>query len=123
MPHVEQDTKGLQEASAAAAPKKAAVKKKAAPKKKAVAKKATAKKTAAPKKAETVVKRTAAPRKTKSSASKGNGNGQGITPEVRLGMIAEAAYYRAERRGFQGGSPELDWLEAEAEVDQILSAG
>jgi hypothetical protein len=35
----------------------------------------------------------------------------------RLQRIAIAAYYRAERRGFVGGSPEQDWLEAEAEVD------
>jgi hypothetical protein len=31
-------------------------------------------------------------------------------------MIAEAAYYRAERRGFAPGGEEIDWLEAEAEV-------
>lgn len=35
-------------------------------------------------------------------------------------MIAERAYLRAERRGFQGGSPLQDWLEAEAEVDELL---
>ncbi len=32
-------------------------------------------------------------------------------------MIATAAYYRMQRRGFSGGSPEQDWLEAEAELD------
>ena len=31
-------------------------------------------------------------------------------------MVATAAYYRAEARGFVGGSPERDWLEAEAEL-------
>lgn len=30
--------------------------------------------------------------------------------------VAEAAYYRAERRGFMNGSPEQDWLEAEEEL-------
>jgi len=30
--------------------------------------------------------------------------------------IAEAAYYRAESRGFQPGSEEQDWLAAEAEI-------
>jgi len=35
-------------------------------------------------------------------------------------MISEAAYYRAEGRGFQGGDPEQDWLDAEAEVDALL---
>ncbi len=39
----------------------------------------------------------------------------------RESMIAEAAYYRAERRNFDGGDPVADWLEAEAEIDAILS--
>ena len=34
-------------------------------------------------------------------------------------MIAEAAYFRAERRGFQGGCPMEDWLEAEYEINQL----
>ncbi len=36
--------------------------------------------------------------------------------EERGRMIAEAAYYRAEQRGFQGGDPQQDWLEAELEI-------
>jgi hypothetical protein len=39
-----------------------------------------------------------------------------IGAEARYQMIAEAAYYRAEQRGFAGGDPVRDWLEAEAEV-------
>jgi len=35
-------------------------------------------------------------------------------------MIAEAAYYLAEHRGFQGGDPVRDWLLAEAEIDHRL---
>jgi hypothetical protein len=31
-------------------------------------------------------------------------------------QIAEAAYYRAQQRGFEPGLEEQDWLEAEAEV-------
>lgn len=31
-------------------------------------------------------------------------------------LVSEAAYYRAQRRGFANGSPEQDWLEAEEEV-------
>ncbi len=31
-------------------------------------------------------------------------------------MVATAAYFRAESRGFMGGSAERDWMEAEAEV-------
>jgi hypothetical protein len=32
--------------------------------------------------------------------------------------IAEAAYYRAERRGFREGSERDDWLEAEKDIDR-----
>lgn len=42
--------------------------------------------------------------------------------EDRYRMIAEAAYYRAESRGFAGGSDLDDWLAAEMEIDQILGA-
>jgi hypothetical protein len=31
-------------------------------------------------------------------------------------QIAEAAYYRAQQRGFEPGLEQRDWLEAEAEV-------
>lgn len=44
-----------------------------------------------------------------------------ISSEQRHQMICNAAYYRAERRGFTDGSPEQDWLDAEAEVDAMLS--
>ncbi len=46
--------------------------------------------------------------------------GAAVTPEQRRRMIAEAAYYRAERHGF-GGDPVSDWLEAEAEIDRMLA--
>jgi Protein of unknown function (DUF2934) len=35
-------------------------------------------------------------------------------------MVAEAAYYRAQRRGFSPGAELEDWLEAEAEIDRLL---
>lgn len=35
-------------------------------------------------------------------------------------MIAEAAYFKAEQRGFTPGNEMLDWLEAEAEVEGRL---
>jgi hypothetical protein len=44
-----------------------------------------------------------------------------ITLEQKLQMIAEAAYFRAERRGFVGGNPTEDWAAAEAEVEARLS--
>jgi hypothetical protein len=40
--------------------------------------------------------------------------------DARRKLIAEAAYFRAERRGFEGGDPVADWVEAEAEVDSVL---
>jgi hypothetical protein len=40
-----------------------------------------------------------------------------VSNEQRRQMIAEAAYYRAQRRGF-GVDPVADWIEAEAEVDE-----
>lgn len=43
-----------------------------------------------------------------------------VTPAQREQMIAEAAYFRAERRGFRGGDAVRDWCEAEAEVDAQL---
>ena len=38
-------------------------------------------------------------------------------------MIAVAAYYRAERRGFCGGHELEDWIEAEAEIDRVFGLG
>lgn len=46
-----------------------------------------------------------------------------VSARRRREMIAEAAYYRAEKRGFTGGDPIADWVAAEAEVDALLPAG
>jgi hypothetical protein len=46
-----------------------------------------------------------------------------VSPEQRYQMIAEAAYFRAEKRGFIGGDSGQDWIEAEAEIDSLLKAG
>lgn len=40
--------------------------------------------------------------------------------EDRYRMIAEAAYFRAERRGFVAGNELEDWLAAEIDVDALL---
>ena len=45
------------------------------------------------------------------------------SPEQRRHMIAEAAYFPAEHRGFQGGDPLDDWLQAEAEIDRMAACG
>ena len=39
---------------------------------------------------------------------------------VRL-LISEAAYYKAEKRGFEIGHEEEDWLQAEKEIKSCLS--
>jgi hypothetical protein len=46
-----------------------------------------------------------------------------LSAEVRERLIAEAAYYKAESRGFAGGDAERDWLEAESEIDALLLSG
>lgn len=38
-------------------------------------------------------------------------------------MISEAAYFRAERRGFAPGSDVDDWLAAEADIDREMQSG
>jgi len=42
-----------------------------------------------------------------------------VGPKERRHRIAEAAYLRAEHRGFLPGCELQDWLEAEAEVDKL----
>lgn len=45
---------------------------------------------------------------------------QRVPAGQRRQMIAEAAYFKAERRAFNGGDPVRDWCEAEAEIDAQL---
>ena len=71
----------------------------------------------------------ASPAKTAGSpAKRASASGSGkkaaraqITPERRHEMIAEAAYLRAESRGFAPADPLHDWLTAEQEVDARLT--
>jgi hypothetical protein len=42
------------------------------------------------------------------------------TTEQRKRMIAEAAYFRAEKKGFASSDPVQDWLTAEEEIDKHL---
>lgn len=44
-----------------------------------------------------------------------------VKPAERLEMIAVAAYFRAERRGFAPGGAQQDWLLAEADIDRLLA--
>ena len=45
---------------------------------------------------------------------------QPVAPAERYQMIADAAYFYAEKRGFVGGDVVNDWLQAEAEIDRLL---
>lgn len=45
---------------------------------------------------------------------------QPVSPEQRYQMIAEAAYFIAEKRGFVGGDIWQDWIDAEAEINRLL---
>lgn len=42
------------------------------------------------------------------------------TPAERMKMIAEAAYYLAEKRGFGHGQDLSDWVAAEKQVDTLI---
>jgi hypothetical protein len=46
-----------------------------------------------------------------------------ISEDERRRMVAEAAYYRAQQRGFTAGSEVDDWLEAEREITQQFRSG
>lgn len=70
--------------------------------------------------------RTEAAKKTKSSAAPGQASQAGSAAAATGGdacpreqMIAEAAYYHAERRGFAPGNEMSDWLQAEADVEGL----
>ena len=106
-----------------AADKKPAAKKaptkiaaKAAPAKAASAKPKTAAEAAPKIKADKPTAKTAP---AKGKAGKSNG-ATPITPEQRYRMICDAAYFRAERRGFIGGNSAEDWTAAEVEIDGLL---
>ncbi len=46
-----------------------------------------------------------------------------VDPQQRAALIARAAYFRAQSRGFAPGGDLADWLAAEAEVDAELLQG
>ena len=79
-----------------------------APRKKATRRRSTARKTDTPVAAKTA--------KTQPVVTR-----LAVTPEERRCMIAEAAYLKAEVRGFTGHLNERDWFEAEAEIDGLIT--
>ena len=105
------------------APKVTAEKKPSAKKTSAAkppAKAAPAKSAAAkPRASKPIAETKAKPMPVSKKAAKSNG-ATPITPEQRYRMICDAAYFRAECRGFIGGNPAEDWTAAEAEIDGLL---
>lgn len=81
--------------------------------------KKTARKAATKKAATTKTTKASAP-KAKAVAPKMSTTN--VSNSQREQLIREMAYYKAEKRGFNGGNAEQDWLEAEAEVDQLVGA-
>jgi hypothetical protein len=51
----------------------------------------------------------------------GDASGIDISPAARHEMIAVAAYFCAERRGFAPGGELDDWWEASASIDRMLA--
>jgi len=49
----------------------------------------------------------------------GMGDPRALSGGIAEALIATAAYYRAERRGFRPGHEVEDWLDAEREVDRV----
>lgn len=45
-----------------------------------------------------------------------------IDPQTRRELIAQAAYFRAQHRGFLPGHEQEDWCAAEMEVDDAQNA-
>jgi Protein of unknown function (DUF2934) len=69
-------------------------------------------------------RKTAAPATTAVNKAKPDGAPAGfVGPGQRVALIAKAAYYRAEKRGFAPGNEAEDWLAAESEVDAKLLRG
>jgi hypothetical protein len=68
-------------------------------------------------------KSTAAKTKTRKAVVTTYSGTEQLSPEHRYHMIAEAAYFYAEERGFCNGSELDDWLRAEASVDEMLHNG
>lgn len=53
----------------------------------------------------------------KASSTSSGEKKQTVSPAERWLLIRAAAYVRAQKRGFVGGNPFEDWLEAEEEID------
>lgn len=62
----------------------------------------------------------AAPRRARKAQTDPPARSTAVSGDQRRAMIAEAAYFHAEQRGFMPGGEQEDWLVAETEVDALL---
>jgi hypothetical protein len=112
--------------STAATTTKAAKSVKAAPMaSKTVSSAAAATKTATPVKATSAAGKAArestATAAVSSRASRQTTAATRIEPDQRREYVEIAAYFIAERRGFEGGDETADWLAAEAEIERLMT--
>ncbi|MBE0626254.1 MAG: DUF2934 domain-containing protein [Burkholderiales bacterium] len=49
-------------------------------------------------------------------------SGRAVSAEEREKLVAQAAYFRAEKRGFAPGCEVQDWITAEAEVLRLIGS-
>ena len=49
-------------------------------------------------------------------------SGSALSVQERERLVAQAAYFRAEKRGFAPGCELQDWVEAEAEVLRLIGS-
>ncbi len=70
---------------------------------------------------EAVARAPAVVAKSKRSSAKVRADpGPALSAQERERLIAQAAYFRAEKRGFAPGCELQDWVEAEAEVRRLI---
>jgi hypothetical protein len=74
-------------------------------------------------KLETALEKAAEKLKSRLDSGEGLRHGRAVDVDARRRLIEQCAYLRAERRGFVGGDPHQDWLDAEMEVDALLLQG
>ncbi|MEW8140052.1 MAG: DUF2934 domain-containing protein [Candidatus Thiodiazotropha endolucinida] len=53
---------------------------------------------------------------------KGTKESAAVNPQLRLDMIAEAAYFIAEKHGFDPQRVTQDWQQAEEQIDEMLKS-
>lgn len=68
----------------------------------------------------TTAKRTSSAKKATSGSARSSRSVKASPSIDRERMVSEAAYFLAEQRGFAGGDPLQDWLQAEQQVDATL---